>query len=271
MKYVSAVLACLLLLSFFLLADRNAGYQREDINPLMSEPERRDAEEEGYPIVLDPYRRTTYIPQLQIMTPVVTLNVREGDRFSEGDLLLQLDPVKFQAILLKAHAVLEKTKVELRTKERLYNDGTASYFEFVEAKANVEAAQAEVLFNEKMVEGTKVIAPYNGKVASLAIELYEVPLENREMITIVDDSILLGKALLPAALLGKIEVGQPVSIALGEGGVRLSGKLSRIAAVIDPISSTVKVEICIDNSEGVLTAGMTGLLYLKDIQKRATP
>lgn len=216
-----------------------------------------------YQVVLDPIHRTKYYPQVQLIAPVIAIHVKTGDSFKKGDLLLQLDSEKFQAFYLKTQAIIEKAQAELQAKERLYRDGNASYFDYMEAKSNVVAAQAEGVFAKKNLEATAVIAPYDGKVSSITIEKYELPLENKEMIELINDHTLIGKALLPSSLVHRVKVGDPVEIVLDENKKKLQARITRIAAVIEPSSSTLKIEVNVDNTQGKLMSGMSGFLILK--------
>lgn len=216
-----------------------------------------------YRVILDPIHRTKYFPQVQVIAPVVQLNVRAGDAFKKGDLILQLDPAKYLAFLSKTLCSLEKAKEEFRSKERLYLDGNASYFDYIEAQSNLATAEAEVVFAQKNLEAIEIVAPYDGKVASLSIYKYELPLENKEMLEIINDSMLTGKILLPSKLVQNIKIGQPVQIVIDETQESIETSISNIAAAIEPSSSTIKVEVQVDNTKGNLKAGMSGYAILK--------
>lgn len=213
-------------------------------------------------VVLEPVHRTIYFPQPQVISPVVQLNVKAGDSFKKGDLLLQLDSDKYRAFYDRFTVNVEKAQVELRTKEKLYNDGTVSYFEYIEAKSRLADAVADAVLAEKNLEATEIIAPYNGKVASLSIELNELPVEAKEMIELIEDDALIGKILIPSSLIDQIKVGDTLEIYIEEKKKKIQTKVSRIAAVIDPASSTLKVEVIIDNRKGELKPGMSGFAVL---------
>lgn len=216
-----------------------------------------------YHVILDPGYRTKYFPQVQVLSPVVKLNVKTGDSFKKGDLILQMDQAKFLALRLKTKSSLEKAQEEFKAKERLYKDGNASYFDYLEAQANLATAEAELVFAEKNLEATEIIAPYDGKLASLSIEEYELPLENKEMMELIHDEFLIGKILLPSKVAQRMKVGDPLEIFIDETQEKVATKISRIASVIEPSSSTIKIEAQIDNSSGRLMPGMSGYIILK--------
>lgn len=217
-------------------------------------------------VVLMPLHRTIYKPEVQVIAPVVQLNVREGDSFKKGELILQLDPGKYQAFYDKAKADAEKAEVELRAKHKLFQDETISLFDFMQAKASLATARAEVEIAKKNLEATTIIAPYDGKVANLFIELHELPVEGREMIELIEDTHLRGIILVPSSLVSKIQIGDKVDIFIEEKQDTYEAKISSIAATIDPASSTLKIEVDVNNENNELKAGMSGSAELSEKQ-----
>lgn len=74
---------------------------------------------------------------------------------------------------------------------------------------------------------------------------------------------MVAKVLLQANFLNKIKIGQILTIHVNEINQTVQGRLTRVGAMIDPISSTVPIEAEIDNTSGLLIGGMTGLADLE--------
>ncbi len=209
-----------------------------------------------YRVVLDPLYRT--LLYAEVNRPVERIYFRMGDSFQKGDILIQLDSIVFQANRLKAEAMLEKARTEYAAKQQLFRDNVASLFELKEAQAAVADAEAELALANNNLDASMIKAPYDGKVVDLSIEEHELPKNGSELIEIVNDHILLARLLIPSNLLRQIHIGDPLVITIHETGERVIGYISRIGAVIDPSSSTIKIEAQIDNRSGQWRAGMTG-------------
>ncbi len=209
-----------------------------------------------YRVILEPL----YLTQLsvQVESPVIKISKRMGDRFKEGDVLVQLDGVIFLGNLVKAKAVLEKAQVKFDAKKELFEKDIASHFDYADAKAELAEAKANLILAKKTLEMTKILAPYNGKVVGLSIEEHELPKSGSEVIEVVDDTVLLAKFLVSSSLLSEMVIGNPIYIKLAETGEIVEAKISRVGAVIEPSSSTIQVEAEIDNADGKLRAGMSG-------------
>lgn len=206
--------------------------------------------------IIDPIYRTELTSQVN--TPVQKIYKRMGDSFKEGEILIHMDDDIFQGNLLKAQAALSRAETELAAKQQLYHDNVGSKFELVEAEANLATAKAELILAKKNLESSTLLAPYDGKVVNLYIEEHELPSSGKELIELVDDNILIAKLLVPSSRYTEIEPGKTIHLNIAETGQKIDAKITRIGAVIDPSSSTIRVEAEIDNRDGKLKSGMTG-------------
>lgn len=227
---------------------------------------------EGYSIVLDPYHITTLSAELP--AEIIKVTKKIGDSVARGELLIEQDSRVYFATYEKAIAAVNKAQTILEGQRELYKENLASLFDLKEAEAGLATALADEAIAKKALDSTKTFAPYDGKVLSLFAEKFELPRntrnDNREMIQIIDDHILLGRLLLPSSLFGKIKIGQKVTIHVKETGTTISGEITRIAATIDPASSTIKVEVEINNEEGKLLSGMSGTAILETLDTSNT-
>lgn len=215
-------------------------------------------------VILGAYYRTSLSPV--ILRPVKYINFRMGDRFRQGDVLIQLDSVSLTAARDKAKAVLAKAASEFDAKSQLYNRDLSSHFEYNEAKAALEAAKAELIIAEDSLAKGLLVAPFNGKVVDLMIEENEYPKENTPIVEIIDDHIIRAKFLLPAKYFKYVRIGAPVEInVIGLGKVK--GVITRTGSIIDPSSSTIKIEAEIENPNGELIPGMIGLITLESLKR----
>lgn len=225
---------------------------------------------EIFRVVLAPRHRTKL--NTQVFSPVVKINKRFGESFVAGEPLIELDSTIYAATLERQKANFKKAKIDLEAMRKLYADGGASLFDLQNAENALATARAEVVIARKNVDFTKINAPYNGKVVNVSIDIGETPFEGKELIEIVDESVLIAKLIVPSTLLSKLNIGDTVSITLRDTGAKLTAKITRFDAVIDPSSSTIKIEAEIDNSAGLYKAGMSGVAAFKSADNaRSTP
>lgn len=207
----------------------------------------------------------------QVTTPVLKIYKHLGESFEEGELLLELDSRVYEGNFKKAEAAVTKFETELEAKKQLYADDALSKFELDDTISQLAGAQADKTIATKLLADTKIRGPYQGKVVKVNVKEYELAQQGKELITLVDDTYLYARFLVPSTLLSCLKAGAPVDIYIKETGEKVSATLSRIAPVIDPSSQTIVVEAGLDNSAHTLLAGMTGRVSLKDCREEPRP
>jgi len=117
----------------------------------------------------------------QVTGYLLTQDYREGDAIKKGDLLFQIDPRPFKAVLDQANgqlaqteARLGKTELDVKRYAPLVKDRAISQEEYddavqanLEAKAAVLSAKAQVEQAQLNLDFTRVISPIDG-IASIA-------------------------------------------------------------------------------------------------------
>lgn len=242
-----------IVLAFLFAANQVITSDNED--PTASPPLIQETEVE-YSVVLDPIQRTRIFPE--ILTKVLKISKKLGEHFEKGDVLILLDDKVLKENYEKAFVKLQREKTNLSAKKELYQEKIASLLDLKDAEASKAEAEAELALAKKSLKASVIRAPYSGKVVDLFIEEHEIPLANKEILEIVNDSTLIAKLLLPSSFVREIYIGMPLQIKILETDEIVSGKVVRIGSVIDAASSTLKVEAEIDNKEGGLKAGMSG-------------
>ncbi|HUD45771.1 MAG TPA: efflux RND transporter periplasmic adaptor subunit [Candidatus Baltobacteraceae bacterium] len=117
----------------------------------------------------------------QVTGYLLTQDYREGDNIKKGDLLFQIDPRPFQAVLdqakgeqAQAEARLGKTELDVKRYAPLVKDKAISQEEYddavqadLEAKAAVLSAKAQVEQAQVNLDFTRIVSPIDG-IASIA-------------------------------------------------------------------------------------------------------
>lgn len=223
---------------------------------LYADDSRIDLVPTTYRLILDPVQRTTL--SAQVTTTIKEINKEMGEAFYEGETLIELDSVIVQAEYMKARAEMERALADLDAKQELFETNSVSLLDLREAEAGLAGAKADVTIAETRLEACVIIAPYDGKVVDLSFESHEMVQPGDELIEIVDDSILVAKFLVPSTELDRIAIGKTIAVHIHETQSQEEATIANISSVIDPASSTVKVEAEIDNASGHLRSGMIG-------------
>ncbi|WP_284243443.1 HlyD family secretion protein, partial [Neomesorhizobium albiziae] len=101
-------------------------------------------------------------------------------------------------------------------------------------------------------------APFDGRIALMRAHAHEIPDRTQPLMQVVGEAELEIEMLLPSQWLRWLKAGVVFDFSIEETGKSLPAEVTRIAAVVDPVSQTVKVTGRFTGTrEGVLP-GMSG-------------
>ncbi|MEE4219260.1 MAG: efflux RND transporter periplasmic adaptor subunit [Xanthomonadales bacterium] len=136
---------------------------------------------------VEPRTETTLVAEVSGQIVSVSSNFIAGGFFRKGEILLQIDPSDYETALLRAQATLAARKAQLadqtaRSEQALKDwnnlgrqgepsDLTLRKPQLAEAKAAVQAAEAELRQAERNLERTRIKVPYDGLVRSKMVDV----------------------------------------------------------------------------------------------------
>lgn len=103
----------------------------------------------------------------------------EGSMVNEGQILYQIDPAPYRALLAKAEASLESARLLARRYERLVKNGAISQQERDDARSTWLQAQASVDSARIDLSYTKITAPISGRIGRSAVTQGALLTENQ--------------------------------------------------------------------------------------------
>ncbi len=182
-----------------------------------------------------------------------------GQAVKAGDLLVQLNAAEIQARYDQARAVREQADREFKRKETLFKDKTISQSEFDIADSQLRVADASVKEAETLLGYIKIVAPFDGIVTAKRADVGDLASPGKALLEIEDPTTLRMEADVPEALMGKISLGDKLSLRVPAIGAALEGTVSEIAPVADPNSRTFPVKLDLPRTTG-LRSGQFGRL-----------
>jgi multidrug efflux system membrane fusion protein len=223
---------------------------------------------------------------------------KEGDYVHEGDLLFQIDPRPYQAVLNQAEAQVHLQEAQLKYQEALYNrnvklmqSGQAVSIEDVQlsraqrdtTKAQLEAARAAVENARLNLSWTKVTAPLSGRVSRRAFDPWNLITADNvasgtALTTLVSDNQLYAyfdvdeRTYLDLVAPHRTETGRswliklkfPVLMSLANEGENFehTGTIDFIDNRVVATTGTIRMRGVFDNASGLLKAGLFGRFRL---------
>ena len=243
----------------------------------------------------------------QVVGRVVAVHVEDGDRVSEGDLLLQLDPTEAQArldsaearidrlraLILDAEEDVDKATRDFSRTEQLSRRNVATNTELLDAQSTLAKARAvlggvrnELLESEAMrrmnlqeLQYTEIRAPIDGVVADCEVEVGEVAIAGTTnlpgalLMTILDPNRMQVRADVDETDVPLVRAGQPARIYLqADLLTALPGEVERVAprgkAGAEAVAEVVTFETIIRDQGGADSPLMPGMTATVEIEVR---
>ena len=194
----------------------------------------------------------------------------DGGRFQEGEVLLELDCGVLEAQAGRARAQANRQKLILESNQRLSSLNSKSALEVALSKAETEAAEAEALSMDKMVEQCRVTAPFTGRVGDLLVKENQFVSMGQPIMEILDDSRLQLEFIVPSNWLSWFKPGYEFEFTVDETGTRHQAALDHLGGRVDPVSQSIKAYARLLEQNPGLMPGMSGTVHLKN-QPQAEP
>lgn len=159
----------------------------------------------------------------------------------------QLAKALNQKSVVEANAQVQRSTAAVTAAQNQLRLSDASYRGLLAQLGNRANAQGIVT----------ITAPIDGTVADKEITIGQsVADPGAKLMTITDDRQVLATANIYERDLGRLKIGQQVSVKVPGAGDRVfSGQISRIGTAVDSQSRVVPVQATLSNSDGLLKAG----------------
>jgi RND family efflux transporter MFP subunit len=186
----------------------------------------------------------------------------EGDPVTEGQIIALLDSeetrVNKKSGIDARRAELEKAKSDYQRYKRLYDDGFVSEQEMRTYQSALATAQYNYDNTLIVEEQTRITAPISGRLTSLTREVDGAKINaGEELAEVMDFSQVLADLELPGGDIARVEVGMPVNVTNYAYPERVfEGTVRYISPTIQAQSRTFRVEVLLDNDEGLIRPGM---------------
>lgn len=202
---------------------------------------------------------------------VLNLAVREGERVKAGDVILSFETDNLQLTLLQRESDRDAAEAELTLAMQALSRAEQLAAKNVTPKEQLERARSDVASNTSKVQSlsaqvdiarvalrdAQVLAPFDGVVASLAIETGSRVGADAELLTLVDTSALEAKVLVSTRDIPRVLVDQVAELQTDSlEGKTIRGLVARISPVADSGTRFVPVTLQIPNHDGKLWGGM---------------
>ncbi len=155
------------------------------------------------------------------------LNVTEGSRVKKSDILIELDHRLSEANLERAQSRSDLANQDLKRSQSLARQRGLALRDLDKAQAESRMADGELKLAQTTYDNTTLKSPIDGVVVQKMAEVGNILEMSQTALTVADVDHAWVGANIEETAVGRVKVGQPVSIKVDEGGT-LTGHVSEI-------------------------------------------
>ncbi|MFH1964365.1 MAG: efflux RND transporter periplasmic adaptor subunit [Acidobacteriota bacterium] len=193
---------------------------------------------------------------VELAGKIVSIPAREGELIQKGAVILKLDDSILRAEVSRAKAQADFEKKSVNRTSMLLEKGVTNHNSLDEIESRYAVSSAALKMAETNLEKTVVYSPYTGILNDLPVEQGEFVQEGATIAKIVEIDTLKVEIQVPEKEVEYLRKGTAMRVISGSSDNPICyGTLTYISEVADMGTRTVKAEISVDNSKGVLRSG----------------
>lgn len=193
------------------------------------------------------------------------VDVEEGDWVKQGDVLAQLENDREDIRLRQEELRLDEKERELTRAKSLLEQNLVTQENFDAARSAFELAKTERDFAAVALEDTYIRAPFDGQITARLVVPGQHINVSEPLFTLVDFTPLRVRVALPEAVARKVQAGDRVQLVTEAREETYPAVVERIAPVVDPSTSTVRLTLLVDGeNEGLRVGGFVKVRITTD-------
>ncbi len=220
---------------------------------VVAEPE--FAETFDLPAVVEPNRIVTVSAEVE--GRIERIPLAEGSRVRADDLLVQLNTDLIQPQFEIAEAQVERDKIEYKRMKELVEMDATSRSDLDNATTQLAISEAQLVEISTRKERTKILAPINGVLNDIPVEVGEYVQSGNPVAEIVDTDTVKVIVDVPERDITFFKIGRNAEVFLNYRGrgKSLEGTITFISELANRQTRSTSMEITLPNKEGFLRSG----------------
>ena len=187
---------------------------------------------------------------------VAEVLLKKGQVVTANELIARVDPAERVAQLIRAEEDMRFAERELSQAETLLARGAQTGNVVAEKRADLKAAELQLISAKKAIQDTEITAPFAGRLDALSIDPGEFVSVGSEVARIVDMDPLTIAFQVPQQAIGTLREGLVAKVAFITGQERI-GTVRYVGTNADAATRTFRAEVEVENGNGEIPAGLS--------------
>jgi RND family efflux transporter MFP subunit len=196
---------------------------------------------------------------------VTRVYVKEGDMVTAGKVLAETDNRAIRESIAQLQTNYDFAKTAFEKQKRLWDQKIGSEIQYLQAKTQYESLGKSMDALQAQLDMTRIKSPIAGVVDQVNIKAGEFAAPGMfGAFRVVNEKSMKVVAKVAESYIGKIKVGNPVSIRVTDLNDTLNAKITYVGKVVDPMSRTFAVEISLGGIANDLRPNMMTMISIQD-------
>jgi RND family efflux transporter MFP subunit len=196
---------------------------------------------------------------------VTRVFVKEGDMVTAGKVLAETDGRAMAESIAQLKTNLEFAKTAFEKQKRLWDKKIGSEIQFLQAKTQYESLEKSMSSLQAQYDMTRIKSPIAGVVDQVNVKVGEYAAPGMfGSFRVVNANSMKVIAKLADSHIGKVKIGNPVSIRITDLNDTIQAKISYVGKVVDPMSRTFVIEISLDGVQTEIRPNMMANISIND-------
>lgn len=179
--------------------------------------------------------------------------LKEGQAFKKGDILAQLDPSDFEATKKSAEARYETARITKQRLDRLFKSNAVSKAQYELSQRDLITAESDLNRAKKALADTKLVADFDGTVATVLVDEFANVEAKENVMLIVDTSSMEIAIHVPESMIAvpmpggtefeRVKNAKPVVIPSAMPEQAFAATLAEASDTADPVTRTYEVTL----------------------------
>ena len=197
---------------------------------------------------------------------VNSILVKEGQKVSVGQLLIQLDDSSIKNNIDELNTQLNLAKTTFERQERLWNQKIGSEMQYLQAKAQKESLENNLASIKTQARKMKITAPFSGIVDVIYPKNGELTNPQMPVIRLINLDKVYVEADITESYLPVIKVGTEAVLNFPSINKEITSEIAQIGHYINPDNRSFKTRINISNKDQSIKPNLLADLKILDFE-----
>ena len=208
--------------------------------------------------------RTNLTISSEVMGQLKTLNVKEGQAVSKGQIIAEVDSETLERTIDEVNTRLDFAIIVFQKRERLWKKDIGTEIQFLQSKNDKEALEKQLETLDTQLKKTKIRAPKSGVIETVPASNGELVQPGSPIAFLVSNDDMYITAEVSEAFIGKFKRGESVKVGIPSLNETFSSTITSIGRVINAASRTFTLEVKLPRNEAFMKTNLTAVIHLTD-------